>query len=101
MLPFIIGCLKIAQKVSPAVPQVLPTAGPLESIVVTPVSPRTTVGGTVILTAVGKDAEGRNVDINPTWKCGPEGEVTLTVGKTVTFKALKKEYVILMYLKVA
>lgn len=87
---FLVGCPRIAQiPTVPEVPRVVPLAGPLAHIIVSPADPRTTVGGTVILTATGKDAEGRDVDINPTWKCGPEGEVTPTVGKTVTFRALK------------
>ena len=88
-LVFIItACPKLPVKLEAPKATILP--GPLFQIQVTPGSPRTTVGGTVVLTARGVDKEGREVDVNPTWKCDPEGTVTPTVGKTVTFKAVKK-----------
>jgi len=73
------------------VPQIKPvaSAGPLYQIQISPNSPKTTVGGTVTLTAKGVDKEGREVSINPTWKSDAEGEVSPNVGKTVTFQALK------------
>jgi len=66
-----------------------PVSGPLFQIQVSPGSPKTTVGGKIVLTARGVDKEGREVSINPTWKSDPEGRVEPSVGKTVTFTALK------------
>lgn len=83
----IAGCPKVSLKAP--LPKAIIPAGPLFQIQVSPGSPRTTVGGTVVLTARGVDKEGREVEVNPTWKCDPEGKVEPTAGKTVTFTALK------------
>jgi hypothetical protein len=64
-------------------------AGPLYQIQYSPNNPKTTVGGSIVLTARGVDKDGREVDINPTWKCGSEGKVEPAIGKKVTFTALK------------
>ncbi|MDW8056604.1 MAG: hypothetical protein RMJ13_07870 [Elusimicrobiota bacterium] len=73
------------------VPEVkLPVAGPLSQIVVTPGSPKIKVGENITLTAKGYDKDGKEVSINPTWKCGPEGRLQPTVGTKVTFTAVKQ-----------
>lgn len=85
-ISFLISCAKVPKV---KLPEVTPVAGPLSQIIISPNTPKTTVGGTVVLTAVGYDAQGRKVEINPTWKCGPEGKVEPTVGKQVIFTGLK------------
>jgi len=86
-ITLLFGCAGVPKAPEIKVPSV--AAGPLFQIQYSPANPKTTVGGTIVLTARGVDKEGREVDINPTWKSDPEGKVEPSVGKTVTFTALK------------
>jgi len=49
------------------------------------------VGQSVVLTATAEDENGRKVAVKEfTWKCDENGELSATVGKSVTFKLLSK-----------
>lgn len=49
------------------------------------------VGQSVVLTATGVDENARKVALKEvSWKCGAEGELSATKGKSVTFKLLRK-----------
>ena len=86
-IALLVGCASVPKVKAPEIK--VPVSGPLFQIQYSPGNPRTTVGGTVVLTAKGVDKEAREVDINPTWKSDAEGKVEPSVGKTVTFTALK------------
>ena len=63
----------------------------LASILISPPSDTLTINGTLNLTATGKDTEGRDMAVTPTWSVtslfGSIGSVTSTPGAAITFTA--------------
>lgn len=97
-----IGCGTVAKMTEKK-----PTVGPLAKIMVfqgellpgqagkargEALLPTLTVGGSIVLTAMGRDASDNDIGINPTWTPTNPAivEITPAVGPTVTIKALRK-----------
>ena len=99
------GCADIAQKVRQETG--IPVTGPLAKIMVfngellpgqvgkargEAMLSTINVGGSIVLTAMGRDQKDNDIGIGPTWSPTNPGvvEITPTIGPTVTIKALKK-----------
>jgi len=100
------GCASVPKVKVPAVGKA-PTTGPLVKIMVfkgellpgqvgkargEALLPTINIGGSIVLTAMGRDADDNDLGINPTWTPTNPGivEITPTTGPTVTIKGLRK-----------
>ena len=105
-IAFLVGCAELAKVVPKAeVPAVI--EGPLAKIMVfkgellpgqagaargEALLPTLNVGASIVLTAMGRDANDNDIGINPTWTPTNPGivEIAPAIGPTVTIKALRK-----------
>lgn len=101
-IALLVGCAKMSKAKTLATKT--PKVGPLAKILVyvgeVPLgesgrsadATEINVGGAVVFTAQGRDAEGKPIPVNPTWTPSKPGivEIMPTVGSKVTVKCLKE-----------